>query len=82
MAFRTNRRRIVMGEELLATYYYKKKKYNVYGCWDKETPENGFEFYDVYEDDGKVQQCVNLGNPYYDLPSRKEIIDLIEFIVA
>lgn len=33
-----------MGNELVVTYFIDGKKYNVFGCWDKETPENEFDF--------------------------------------
>jgi hypothetical protein len=67
-----------MGNELLATYYYNHKRYNVYGCWDKETPENEFDFYDIFEDDGKSQICINEGELFYELPTRDEVIEFIE----
>ena len=62
-----------MGNELLATYYYNHKSYSVYGCWDKETPANEFDFYDVYEDG----ECINLGEPFWEFPTRDEIIEFI-----
>jgi len=64
-----------MGNELLATYHYKGRIYDVYGCWDKETKENSFDFYDIEERDG---ECLNLGDPYYTFPSRDDVIELVE----
>jgi len=66
-----------MGNELLATFYILRKKYNVYGCWDKETPEQQFDFYDIYEDDGKTQEHLNTGEPFWEFPSWSEIFDFI-----
>ena len=46
------------GAEMLTSYWYGKKRINVYGCWDKETPEDKFDFYDLYEDDGETQKKI------------------------
>ena len=62
-----------MGNEHLATYYYNHKVYHIYGCWDKETPENEFDFYDIYEG----SECINLGEPFWELPSRAEVIEFV-----
>ena len=62
-----------MGDEKLAIYYYNHKSYYIFGCWDKETPENTFEFYDIYEGG----DCVNLGEPFYEFPTRDEIIEFV-----
>jgi hypothetical protein len=72
-----------MGNELVATYYIghlgvTRRKFNVYGCWDKETPENEFDFFDVYLDDDKTQECINEGEPFYDMPSREEIKEFVK----
>jgi hypothetical protein len=67
--------------ELLATYFIGGRHYDVYGCYDNDTPENEFDFYDVYEvsyDLDKPSTCVNLGDPFFDMPSRNEIKDIIE----
>ena len=29
-----------MENEIIATYYYNHKTFDIYGCWDEETPEN------------------------------------------
>lgn len=67
-----------MGNELLATYYYNHKEYQIIGCWDKTTPENTFDFYDVFEYDGEHTECINEGEPFYEFPSRDEIIEFIK----
>jgi hypothetical protein len=59
----------------------KGKTIRVYACWDNVRDyETGLEpeFYDVYEDDGKTQTCLNEGDPYYRKPTKKELEDLIE----
>jgi len=70
-----------MGNEIIATYYYNNNKYHIYGCWDKETPENEFDFYDIYEEtrnpsDGMI--CVNEGEPFWEFPTRDEVIEFIK----
>jgi len=72
-----------LGNEIVATYYieYKglvRRKFHVYACWDGETPENEYDFYDVYLDDGTGQFCVNEGNPFWELPTRDEVKEFIK----
>jgi len=59
----------------------KGKKINVYGCWDDITEYNDGkapDFYDVYDDDGVQQFCMNEGDPFYSKPTKKELEDLVE----
>lgn len=54
---------------------------NIYGCWDDVIDYNdGCEpdFYDVYADDGVTQWCLNEGDPFYYIPTKKELIDLVK----
>jgi len=69
-----------LGNELVATYHSVKyrKKIQVYGCWDGETPENEYDFFDIYLDDGKTQECINEGCPFDTMPSRDEIIEYVK----
>ena len=67
-----------MGNELKATYYILGKTYNIFGCWDNETPENEFDFYDVCEKDGT---CINEGEPFYQFPTYDELREYIEKVV-
>jgi hypothetical protein len=60
-----------MGNEQVATYYYQGLSFHVYGCWDKETPEGAFDFYDIYVNN----ECINLGEPWYEFPTRDEVIE-------
>jgi hypothetical protein len=64
-----------MGNEPVAKYRIRGRWYEVVGCWDKDTPENTFDFYDLYDDAGN---CLNEGNPYYQLPTRMEVRDMVE----
>jgi hypothetical protein len=69
--------------ELLATYYIEHKgvtrrKFHVRGCWDKETPENEFDFYDIDEEVNGVSQCINEGAPFYEMPTREEVKEFVK----
>lgn len=67
-----------MGNELVAIYYICSKKYYIYGCWDKETPEQEFDFYDIHGEDGF---CINESEPFWSMPSRNELKEYIEEVI-
>lgn len=59
----------------------KGKKINIYGCWDDVQAYNDGappDFYDIYDDDGEQQFCLNEGDPFYEKPTKKELEDFIE----
>jgi hypothetical protein len=64
--------------ELVATYIYDPNveygSYNVYACYAnlQDYDERKVEFYDVYESNGV---CVNEGEPFYEMPSWKDIYE-------
>lgn len=64
--------------ELVATYIYDSLvdygKYNIYACYDsiKDYDNRKVSFYDVYDSHGN---CVNEGEPFYEMPSWKEIYE-------
>jgi hypothetical protein len=64
------------GNELVATYFIKGIPFDVYGCYDQDTPENEFDFYDVYmpSESGDLRICINEGNPFYELPTRQDVM--------
>jgi hypothetical protein len=64
-----------MGNELVAVYYISGRKIDIVGCWDNESPEDEFDFYDVYISENGV--CLNEGNPFFSMPTRDEIRDFI-----
>jgi len=57
----------------LRIYVIDGKQYDIVGCWDKETPEDEYDGYDIY-DDG---HCVNEGNMLYEIPTRDEVKELL-----
>ena len=68
------------GDELVATYYFGARHIQVYGCWDSETTEGEFDFYDIYETNTKgFSECLNEGCPFDDgLPTRAEVKEFLE----
>jgi len=64
-----------MGNQLMAQYYVLGNVYNIYGRWDKETPEYEFDFYDIFNEQG---YCINEGNPFYTFPSWKKVYEYVE----
>jgi len=66
----------MLGSEIVKTYNIFGITFDVYGCWDNETPENEFDFYDVFERESG--QCLNEGEPFYEIPTIEEVEDLIE----
>ena len=64
--------------ELIATYVYDSTveygSYRVYACYDsmKDYDERTVAFYDVYESNGV---CSNEGEPFYEMPSWKDIYE-------
>ena len=59
------------GDELVATYEIDGQAINVYGCWDSETPEGKYDFFDIY--DCAHGDCLNLGEPFYTRPTQAEV---------
>lgn len=63
-----------MGNELVETMNINGQTIEIIGCWDSDTPENEFDFFDIYENG----TCLNEGDPFYDRPSIEEIQDFLE----
>jgi len=63
-----------MGNETVKRYRFKKLVLEIVGCWDKDTPEGKYDFYDLYLVECKTTFCLNEGDPFYELPSRKEVL--------
>ena len=63
-----------LSNETVKSYRIKGKVYDVIGCWDSETPEGQYDFYDLYDDQGN---CLNEGDPYWELPSEEEVIEVL-----
>jgi hypothetical protein len=64
--------------EIVATYVYDKSvsygAYDIYACYDsmKDYDNRNVAFYDIYDHSGL---CVNEGDPFYEMPSWKDIYD-------
>ena len=57
------------GNETVKSVFVGDVEVDIVGCWDSETPENEFDFYDLYVDG----ECINLGEPCYTFPTDKDI---------
>ena len=66
-----------MHNEIVATVIIKKQKVTVFACYDtrEELDNDEPTFYDLETDDGV---CLNLGEPFYGLPTLSEIIELLD----
>lgn len=67
-----------IGNEIVATHDINGREVIVYGCYDSDTPETEFDFYDVYLDG----QCINEGEPFYHKPTEQDIIACLELYDA
>ncbi len=56
--------------EIVEFLRYGGHHFELIGCFDSDTPENEFDFYDLYVDG----EHVNLGEPFYERPSRDEFV--------
>lgn len=66
------------GDELVKSYKINGRTIDVYGCWDSETPEGKFDFYDLYETQGRFAECLNVGNPFWEMPSKDDVEEFLE----
>lgn len=66
--------------ETIEEFQYKGRIFQVDGCWDGETPEGEYDFYELWEaGDWGVGICLTEGSdPFYDRPSREELIETID----
>ena len=64
-----------MGNQTLARFSINREFFDIVGCWDKDTPDNQFDFYDIYDEGGI---CLNEGCPFYTFPSWFELKEYLE----
>lgn len=50
------------------------REVEVVGCFDNETPEGTYDFYDLFH----AGVCINEGEPCYDYPSDEDICAFLE----
>lgn len=62
-----------MGSEYLYTINYQNRSFDIVGCWDSNTPNNEFSFFDIYENN----ECLNLGFIYDNKPDLNDIKNLL-----
>jgi hypothetical protein len=68
--------------ETIEQLEYQGRTFQVDGCWDKETPENTYDFFELWElpqEPRHAAICLTEGaDPFYDRPSREELIEYIQ----
>lgn len=69
-----------MGNQHLASYFFRglstpATTVDVYGCWDSQTPDGAFDFYDLYDADSGA--CLNEGEPLHAFPSWQKVLTLV-----
>jgi hypothetical protein len=63
-----------LGNQTIKTINVDGSKVDIVGCYDSETPEQEFDFYALFVNG----ECINMGEPFYHLPTRKDIRNCIE----
>ena len=63
-----------LGNETVETVEVDGITVDVVGCWDGETPEGEFDFYDLFVDG----ECINIGEPCYEKPTKEDIRAFLE----
>ena len=61
-----------LGNQIVKTVTVRGVKVDVVCCWDSDTPESEYDFYDFYV----LGECINLGEPHYD--KEKGLVEAIE----
>jgi hypothetical protein len=71
-----------MGRETVDEFVYKGRCIQIDGCWDEQTPEGTYDFYEIWDVTGQPWNqsfCLTEGcEPFYERPSRREIIEFLE----
>ena len=62
------------GNETIKTITVDGIGVDIVGCFYKDTPEDEFDFYDLYADG----ECINLGEPFHKLPTEDDIRPFLE----
>lgn len=62
------------GNETINSPIVKGVEVDIVGCFYKDTIEGDYDFYDLYVDG----QCINLGEPCYEYPTKNDIEAFLE----
>jgi len=63
-----------MAREFINTVRVNGFDVDIYGCWGDDDRES-YDFYDLY----LKGECINEYEPYYKLPTKKDIIICLDF---
>jgi len=63
-----------LGNEIVREYQIDGIEYHVLGCYDETTPENMYDFFDLYQQVvGGHSICLNVGDPFDKIPTEAEV---------
>lgn len=65
----------MVSNEIVANYRIDGKEINVYGCFDSETAEGEYDFFDLVDEFGET---LNEGSPYYEKPTLGDVKEFLE----
>jgi len=57
------------GSEIIKTFRVTGTEVDIVGCYDSDTPEGKYDFYDLFIG----SQCINEGEPLYKKPTIKVV---------
>lgn len=60
----------------LETRQVGDRRIDVAGVYDSETPEDEYEWYDIF--DAATGECLNMGEPFYEYPSDNRIAEYLK----
>jgi len=60
---------MALGNEWIKNRVVDGVEVEIVGCWDEDTPENEYDYFDVFTNG----LCINLGEPFYTMPTEEEI---------
>ena len=63
------------GDTIVGTRVVDGTEVVIYGCWDEETPEGQYDYYDLYVDG----ECINMGSPCWMKPTDQVIKKHLDF---
>lgn len=62
--------------QLIDTHLIFGENYSVYGYYEADTPENEFDYFDVFND--KTGECLTEGNMFFEKPTRQDVVEVVK----
>jgi len=67
---------MALGNETIGTRKVDGVEVEVVGFWDDETPDNEYDYFDIFVEG----LCINLGEPFYEMPTDEDIRACLEMV--